>query len=485
MSYLSGMLGNATGTQGAAGLNYNASAAPILNTTNANQIGTAYTQNQSLINQLGAQNGIQNQSNVYNQLQAQANGQGANPAQAQLAQATGANTANQAALMAGQRGASANTGLMARQAAQQGAANQQNSVGQAATMQAQQSQNALSQLSGLSTQQVNQQMGATMGEQQALLGAAANQNNANVAMQSNINNADASIAGIAAQGQAQIASGITGSAANSLVSSLAKGGEVKPKKYDDGGDVSGTTPTPTGGSSPSVPSGSGVGGKGGGGGVMGLLALMADGGQVSSPNIGSAPSIPTLQMPSSGAGSQVGSYVGKWLKGMFSSSGASASQTPSSSSTAPGDASGGGGGQDTTMQDMQDTPAAMPADSGPATSAASSAADTASDIPEAAAAMAKGGKVPALLSPGERYLPPKEVKKVAEGKKSPMKAGEKIPGKAKVSGDSTKNDIVPKTLTSGGIVLPRSVTEHKNAPEEAKKFVQAIIAKKSLHKRAA
>jgi hypothetical protein len=39
---------------------------------------------------------------------------------------------------------------------------------------------------------------------------------------------------------------------------------------------------------------------------------------------------------------------------------------------------------------------------------------------------AHGGKVPALVSPGERYLPPKEVKKVAKEGKDPIKAGEKI-----------------------------------------------------------
>lgn len=91
--------------------------------------------------------------------------------------------------------------------------------------------------------------------------------------------------------------------------------------------------------------------------------------------------------------------------------------------------------------------------------------------------MAKGGKVEAMVSPGERYLPPKDVKKVAEGKASPMKAGEKIPGKAKVKGDSYANDTVAKTLESGGIVLPRHITEHPNAPSEAAKFVAAVLAK--------
>lgn len=93
--------------------------------------------------------------------------------------------------------------------------------------------------------------------------------------------------------------------------------------------------------------------------------------------------------------------------------------------------------------------------------------------------MAKGGEVKALVSPGERYLSPKEVKKVADGKKAPMKAGEKIPGKAKVSGsaNSYANDTVPKTLEEGGIVLPRSVTQAKDPGKEAAKFVAAILAR--------
>jgi hypothetical protein len=93
---------------------------------------------------------------------------------------------------------------------------------------------------------------------------------------------------------------------------------------------------------------------------------------------------------------------------------------------------------------------------------------------------AEGGKVPALVSPGERYLPPKEVAKVVKGQKSPMEAGEKIPGKPKVGGakNSYANDTVPKTLEEGGIVLPRSVTQSKNPEWAAHKFVRDVMAKK-------
>lgn len=88
--------------------------------------------------------------------------------------------------------------------------------------------------------------------------------------------------------------------------------------------------------------------------------------------------------------------------------------------------------------------------------------------------------VPALVSPGERYLTPKEAKKVAKGEKAPLKAGEKIPGKPKFPGNDYRNDVVPKKLKEGGIVIPNKILQSKNPGHEAKKFVQAVIAKQGL-----
>lgn len=59
-------------------------------------------------------------------------------------------------------------------------------------------------------------------------------------------------------------------------------------------------------------------------------------------------------------------------------------------------------------------------------------------------------------------------------------SGGKVNGAAKVSGDSLKNDTVPTMLSPGEIVLPRSVAQHPNAPEEAAKFVAAVMAKRGL-----
>jgi hypothetical protein len=92
------------------------------------------------------------------------------------------------------------------------------------------------------------------------------------------------------------------------------------------------------------------------------------------------------------------------------------------------------------------------------------------------APMASGGKVEAMLSPGEKYLPPADAQAVASGQKDPME-GETVPGKAKVKGDSLKNDVVPASLEEGGVVIPRSVLESKNPHEAAAKFVAAHLKK--------
>jgi hypothetical protein len=92
---------------------------------------------------------------------------------------------------------------------------------------------------------------------------------------------------------------------------------------------------------------------------------------------------------------------------------------------------------------------------------------------------ANGGEVPALVSPGEKYLSPEAVAKVKSGA-NPMSVGETIPGKPKIAGtkNSYANDTIPKTLEEGGIVLPRSITKSKNPDKAAEAFVAAILARK-------
>ena len=369
MGAVSGMLGLGGG---AGGTGFSGpQSANIVSPVTKEQAQASYDQNQQALQQqqaflqaVQAQNGLQNQSNVYNQLAGIANGTGPNPALAQLAQATGANTANQAALMAGQRGSAQNVGLIARQAAQQGAANQQNAIGQAASLQAQQQLSALQNMGNLATTQAQQQANATgayttaaQQEQQNLLNSIANTNQANVSNQANINNANADLASRTMKMTGNVLSGLAGGIGSAMM--LGSGGAAAPVV------------------SPGV-------------GRIGAMLAKAEGGAVEGPK----------------------SFVGQYLKGMI-----------------------------------------------PATK------------------MAEGGKVPALVSPGEHYLSPAAVKKVADGKTPAIKAGEKIPGKPKFPGNDYRNDIVPKTLQEGGIVIPNAVLQSADPHKEAAKFVAAVLAK--------
>lgn len=220
MGAIGGMLGLGGGV-GGTGIG-GPDAIHIDDPVNQGQIDTSYQgvqdslkSQQQLMQALQGQNGIQNQSNVYNQFQDIAAGRGPNPAQAMLANATGQNVANQASLMAGQRGAGSNVGLMARQAAGQGAGIQQNAVGQGAALQANQSLNALGAAGNLASGQVSNQMAATgslssaqQTEQQNLLNAQAQFNAAKVGAASNVNNANASLASTVMGQQGKLIGGL-------------------------------------------------------------------------------------------------------------------------------------------------------------------------------------------------------------------------------------------------------------------------------------
>lgn len=90
-----------------------------------------------------------------------------------------------------------------------------------------------------------------------------------------------------------------------------------------------------------------------------------------------------------------------------------------------------------------------------------------------------GKSVPVLLSPGEIKLSPKEAKEVAKGK-DPMKVGEKIPGQAKVSGNSYANDTYKTSVKPGTVIVPRSETQSKDPSHNSAKFVQAVMARKGM-----
>jgi hypothetical protein len=93
--------------------------------------------------------------------------------------------------------------------------------------------------------------------------------------------------------------------------------------------------------------------------------------------------------------------------------------------------------------------------------------------------MASGGEasgVNAKVSPGEVRLSQGSAEEVARGANA-KSVGETIPGKAAVKGDSLKNDTVSKHLDGGDIIIPRHITQGKDAAEKATKFVQAILAR--------
>lgn len=102
--------------------------------------------------------------------------------------------------------------------------------------------------------------------------------------------------------------------------------------------------------------------------------------------------------------------------------------------------------------------------------------------------MASGGMVPAdsanqSAALKEDYKGPKSkigqhFHKMASGGKVFTTEKKVVPGKADVKGNSYANDKVKALLSPGEIVLPRSVTQAKNAPDAAAKFVQALLAKK-------
>lgn len=233
MGAIGGMLGLSGGANGTGFAT--PTGANIVNPTNQTQINQAYngTQDslasqQALLAALQGQNGLGNQSQVYNQLQGVASG-AVNPAQAQFNQNTAANVANQAALMAGQRGASSNVGLIARQAAQQGGALQQQAAGQEATQQAQNQINAIGQAGQLATTQAGQQIGQTnaltqaqQAQQNALLAAQQGVNQANVSSQASINTGNTQLANTEMGAQQQMFGGAAQGA--SALGGLAGGG---------------------------------------------------------------------------------------------------------------------------------------------------------------------------------------------------------------------------------------------------------------------
>lgn len=361
---------------------------------------------------------IADQALIARQLRNMSVGAGPSVAQSQLAQATGEGIAAQQALMAGQRGAGANVGLLARESALAGGRARQQAIGQAATLRAQEQLGAQQALAGLAGTQIGQMQGAqALGIQGTQQ---AQQNILNAIAQANA--ARAGVAGQTAAGQARIVGGIFEGLAGfggRAAGGGAHGGEVGKDfaNYAEGGGI-GTESY--------------------------WNRLRQDLGTMSTPA-----SVDTEGMD------RAGRAIGSTLKGLMSPSQQVSGQTQ-----------GGYAGANLGVSTQ------MPAPINPMA--------TSQNVGAMKLGFAEGGNVPAMVSPGEKYLPPAEVKKVAEGKKEAHKAGEMIPGKAKVKGDSYENDTVKRTLKEGGIVIPRSVMQSDDPAEKARQFVNAILAKKQF-----
>ncbi len=87
------------------------------------------------------------------------------------------------------------------------------------------------------------------------------------------------------------------------------------------------------------------------------------------------------------------------------------------------------------------------------------------------AALKDGGMVKVVVSPGEKVVPPNKVEKAAGGKVD----GWTVPGKAKVPGDSLKNDVVETKLPEGSIVVKRTKAGNDR---DAANFVRSTLAKR-------
>lgn len=419
MSFLGSMFSGDRGT------GWQGQATPIQRPVTNAQAQTAYGQaqqglhqQQAFVNALqpGGAQGLANQQFLGNQLQQQALGAGPNPALNQLNQTTAANTANTAALMGSARGSSSNPGLIARQAGMAGAANQQQAAGQAATMRAQQQLAAQQNLAGLSGVQVGQQAGGI--------------NNLNTSTQAE---QAALLGSINAQNQAAVSQQNAINAANAGIANTNAQGQQ--------GIIGGIL------------------------GGAGAAAGLAQGGEVHRPlrmADGGNPLAEGADQFSSGVGRHLAETAAGNIAPQAAPQEAAPQTGPAALQQGTKDFIGGIG------KLGKKAMASSPAGGGGGVG-----------FTGAAMMAAEGGKVPALLSPGEKYLSPKEAKKVADGKASPDKIGKKVPGKAKVPGDNEVNDTVSASLEEGGIVIPRSIINSEHAIKHSIAFVRSHLSRAS------
>lgn len=490
MAFIGSLLGAGKGSDFQASGSVN----PVLNQSpvDQGQINSGYAGAQNsmqsqnaLLSALQSQGGLSNQAQGYSQLQGIANGTGPNPAQAQYQQNIQSLAGQQAGAISSQKGLS--PALQARLIAQQGSGAMQNAAGQGAANLATQQLGAMNAAAGIANTQVTNQIGQTnantasqLGEQQNLLNAQGQYNNAQAGVLSNMNTTNSATQIQNSKAQA----GLLGGA----FSFLAGGGEVG---YDGGGSVMPAPQMPSAFSQAPPQGPQSAFGKF----LAGYSAAQQQPGQQGQPGApGNSAEAPFQSNQFNSLGNVGRKIFGlkpdeHLLRGGPNGGAVQPSQAAVQSGSSIDEANmpvDAGSGTAMGEDGASEAGAAEGAEGAEGASAAEGAAAAEGEdegIGELVAALAKGGKVKgkkkvdALVSPGELWIPPGKVGQVAKGE-NPLKAGKKIPGKPKVSGNSYVNDTVPKKLDVGGIVIPNSIMESKNPAKGARDMVAGIIAKR-------
>lgn len=373
---------------------------------------SAQNQAQQQTDTTNVNNAISGQGTLASQLLAQSQGQGPNIANLQLQQATNQNNQNAAAALGSQRGM--NPALAQRVIAQQQATNNQNAAGQSGVLRAQQQ---------LAAQQgLNSVYGAQAGEAQA-------NNNMLTQAQTAANSSNAQTAQNNSNQAGNLAGGILGGASSFLAEGgqveppekhlerllISIGSKIRPKHFDDGGSVQAY-----GGADPAD-----------------QVVDASNAASAASPIQGS----PTAMGYASGIAGALGSAL--------SNPGSAPAQAPASPAFAG-------------------TPTSPPP-------MASNQFSNVGGVPLTQLMRAHGGPVPVIVSPGERIIPPHMVEAVTKGKKKASEVAPKIPGKAKVKGDSEENDNIPLKVSEGSVVIKRTKADNDS---DSREFLQALMEEK-------
>lgn len=365
--------------------------------------------------------GNANLQNSYQQLQNVAAGNGPNPAMAQYNQNVQNLAKQQSGAISSIQGIS--PALAARMASQQGSAAMQNAAAQGASTQAEQQLGAMGQAASVA----GQQAGIASG------------------MQQNVNNVNSGLAQNQMQGQQGMVGGLMNGAA--MVAGLANGGVVH--KMADGGTV-------------------------------GPISQFT---QFLHSQVSAAPAMQVqqaAQVPASGS-SLAGGLGGL---GGTSSIGKKKAHAAAPATDPAGTAIGAyapGGNDIYSTPNFAANEMNMHGGMGAADYMNPSQSGFATSLMNQPTGMARGGRVPALLSPGETYIPPGKVNQAAKSA-NPLASGKRIPGTPKVAGNSYANDVVPAKLEAGGVVIPNSIMQSKNPAAGAKDFIADIIAKRKARK---